>query len=133
MRALIYVTIGHEGRRMQTRSYRYVNVKRLTTKKLWNQFEATFIRPGNIKYDRYLLLTWKQQKKETVEQFHLALKELSDYYNLGTLRRSIDTEHFHSVHERYGSTEGITQENGDPNSNFYSKWCLQSADHNSRR
>ena len=41
VRALIYVSICHEERRMQTRSYRYVNVKRLTTKELWNQFEAT--------------------------------------------------------------------------------------------
>ena len=36
VRVLIYLTIGHEGRRMHTRNNPHVNVKRLTTKNFGN-------------------------------------------------------------------------------------------------
>ena len=36
-------------------------------------------------FDRYFLLTRKQKKDETVEQFHLALKELVEHCNVGEI------------------------------------------------
>ena len=83
MRAFIYLTIGRDGRRIQNKNNPHLNVERLTTKELWDQLEANFTRPRNITYDRYLLLTRKQKKDETVEQFHLTLKELAEHCNLG--------------------------------------------------
>ena len=45
----------------------------------------TFIRPRNVTFDRYLLLTRLQQKGETVEQFHFALRTLAEFCQLGAL------------------------------------------------
>ena len=44
VRALIYLTIGHEGGRIHTRNHPHKNVERLTTKELWNQLDAIFVR-----------------------------------------------------------------------------------------
>ena len=44
VRALIYLTIGLEGGRIHTRNHPHKNVERLTTKELWNHFDAIFVR-----------------------------------------------------------------------------------------
>ena len=45
--------------------------------------EATFIRQRNITFDRYMLLTTKQSKGESIERFFGKLKELSKNCDLG--------------------------------------------------
>ena len=45
--------------------------------------EATFIRQRNITFDRYMLLTTKQSKGESIEHFFDKLKELSENCDLG--------------------------------------------------
>ena len=94
---------------MHTRTNPHVNVERLTTKELWDQLEAIFIRPRNITCDRYLLLTRKQKKDETVEQFHLALKKLVEHCNLGSIEDELIRDIFFSKYERYGDQEGMTK------------------------
>ena len=42
-------------------------------------------RPRNVTFDRYLLLTRRQQKGETMEQFHSALSSLAEFCQLGAL------------------------------------------------
>ena len=54
----------------------------LTTVELWNIMEATFTRQRNITFDRYMLLTTKQMKRESIEHFFSKLKELSENYDL---------------------------------------------------
>ena len=44
-----------------------------------------FIRPRNDTFDRYLLLTRRQQKGQTMEQFHSALRSLPAFCQLGAL------------------------------------------------
>ena len=56
----------------------------LTTVALWNIMEATFIRQRNITFDRYLLLTTKQSKGESIGHFFGKLKELSENCELGS-------------------------------------------------
>ena len=56
----------------------------LTTAELWNIMEATFIRQRNITFDRYMLLTTKQSKGESIEHFFGNLKELSENCELGS-------------------------------------------------
>ena len=84
-KSMIYLTIGIEGRRMHTRKYPHTNVENITTQQLWEELELTFIRPRNVTFDRYLLLTRRQQKGETVEQFHSALRSLAEFCQLGAL------------------------------------------------
>ena len=57
-KSLIYFNLGIEGRKMHAR---------------------TFIRPRNVTFDRYLLLTRKQHQGETMEQFHSALRSLAEH------------------------------------------------------
>ena len=82
---MVYLTIGIEGRRKHTRKYPHTNVENITTQQLWEELELTFIRPRNVTFDRYLLLTRRQQKGETMEQFHSALRYLAEFCQLGTL------------------------------------------------
>ena len=84
-KSMVYLTIGIEGRRMQTRKYPHTNVENITTQQLWEELELTFIRPRNVTFDRYLLLTRRQQKGETMEQFHSALRSLAEFCQLGAL------------------------------------------------
>ena len=84
-KSMIYLTIGFEGRRMHTRKNPHTNVEKITTQQLWEELEPTIIRPRNVTFDRYLLLTRRQQKGETMEQFHSALRSLAEFYQLGGL------------------------------------------------
>ena len=84
-KSMIYLTIVIEGRRMYTRRYPHTNVENITTLQLWEELELTFIRPRNVTFDRYLLLTRRQQKRETMEQFHSALRSLAEFCQLGAL------------------------------------------------
>ena len=84
-KSMIYLTIGIEGRRMHIRKYPHTNVENITTQQLWEELELTFIRPRNVTFDRYLLLTRRQQKGETMVQFHSALRSLADFCQLWAL------------------------------------------------
>ena len=72
-----------EGRKMH--SGNFPNVETKTTKEIWEELELTFIRPRNVKFDRYLLLTRRQQRGETMEQYHLAVRSLAEHCQLGAL------------------------------------------------
>ena len=87
-RSMIYLTIGIEGRRIHTRKNPHTNVENITTKQLWEELELTFIRPRNVTFDRYLLLTRRQQKGETMEQFYSALRSLAEFCQLGAWKKT---------------------------------------------
>ena len=77
VRSIICLSIGQEGRKMYARRVPHTDVEALSTIKLSEQLETTFIRTRNITYDRFLLFTRGQKKEQTVEQFHLALFEIA--------------------------------------------------------
>ena len=88
-KSMVYLTIGIEGRRMHTQKYPHTNVEKITTLQLWEELDLTLIRPRNVTFDRYLLLTRRQQKGETVEQFHSALRSLAEFCQLGALENGL--------------------------------------------
>ena len=88
-KSLAYLTIGIEGRMMHTRKYPHTNVENIMTLQLWEELELKFIRPRNVTFDNYLLLTRRQQKGETMEQFHSALRSLAEFCQLGALEDSL--------------------------------------------
>ena len=55
----------------------------LTTAELWTIMESAFICQRNITFDRYVLLTTKQTRGESIEHFFGQLKELSENCELG--------------------------------------------------
>ena len=63
-KSLIYLSLGIEGRKMHARKFPHTNVENKTTQEIWEELELTFIRPRNVTFDRYLLLTRKQQRGE---------------------------------------------------------------------
>ena len=76
--SLLYLSIGTEGRGLLTQKFPHDNIYDLTTLKLWEMMEIVFIRPRNITFDRYVFVSRKQKKGETVEQFYSILKELAE-------------------------------------------------------
>ena len=81
--SLMYLSLGMEGRRVFNSKNSTVNLETISTKDLWDVLNTTFIRIHNITFDRYLLLTPKQQKGEPIEKFYGHLKELSENCDLG--------------------------------------------------
>ena len=88
-KSLIYLSLGIEGRKMHARKFPHTNVEAKSTMELWEELEQTFIRPRNVTFDRYLLLTRKQHRGETMEQFHSALRSLAEHCQLGYLEDAL--------------------------------------------
>ena len=70
---------------MHARKFPHTNVETKSTMELWDELEQKFIRPRNVTFDRYLLLTRKQHRGETVEQIHSALRSLVEHCRLADL------------------------------------------------
>ena len=83
--SLIYLSLGIEGQKMHARKFPHTNVENKTTQEIWEELELTLIRPRNVTFDRYLLLTLKQQRGETMEQFNSALSSLAEHCQLAQL------------------------------------------------
>ena len=79
----MYLSLGTEGRRVFNSKNSTFNVDEISTRNLWDVLNKSFIRIHNITFDRYLFLTRKQQKGETIEKFYGHLKELSEDCDLG--------------------------------------------------
>ena len=75
--SLMYLSLGTEGRRGFNSQNSAVNLNEISTKIIWDLLNNTFIRIHNIIFDRYLFLTRKQQKIQSIEKFYGHLKELS--------------------------------------------------------
>ena len=93
-KSLIYLGLGIEGRKMHARKFPHTNVENKTTKDIWEEPELTFIRLRNVKFDRYLLLTRKQQRGETMEQSHSALRVLAEHCQLAHLEDELLRDKF---------------------------------------
>ena len=74
---------------MHARRFPHTNVENKTTQEVWEELEVIFIRPRNVTFDRYLLLTRKQQRGETMEQFHSALRALAEHCQLAHLENEL--------------------------------------------
>ena len=85
VKSLIYLSLEVEGRKMHGRKFPHTNVETKTKQEIWEELEITFIRQRNVTFDGYLLLTRRQQRGETMEQFHSALRSLAEHCQLGHL------------------------------------------------
>ena len=70
---------------MHARKFLHTNVESKSTMELWDELEQTFIWPRNVTFDRYLLLTSKQHRGETMAQFHWTLRSLAEHCQLADL------------------------------------------------
>ena len=102
-KSLIYLSLGIEGQNMHARKFPHTNVEAKTTMERWDELEQTFTRPRNVTFDRYLLVTRKQQRGETMEQFHSALRSLAEHCQLGYLEDALLEDRFNNGF--YGLTD----------------------------
>ena len=89
-KSLIYLSLGIEGRKIHSRKFTHTNVAKKSTLEIWDELEQTIIRPRNVTFDRYLLLTRKQHCGETMEQFHSALRILAQHCQLAHLEDTVN-------------------------------------------
>ena len=76
VRSYIYLSLGNEGQRRLSQHYPDLKIQETSTKAFWNRLEHLFIKDRNVTFDRYEAFTRKQNKTETLEQFHCGLTEL---------------------------------------------------------
>ena len=81
--SMLYLSLGTEGRRIICSRNPHLKMDILTTVEIWQIMETTFIRQRNITCDRYMLLTTKQSKGESIELFFGKLKEVSENCDFG--------------------------------------------------
>ena len=79
---MLYRNLGTEARRITFIRNPQLNMDTLTAE-LWKIMEDAFIYPRNILFNRYMLLTTKQSKGESIEHFFVKLKELPKNCDLG--------------------------------------------------
>ena len=84
-KSLKYLSLGVEGSKMHGRKFPHTNVETKTTQEIWEELEITFIRPRNVTFDQYLLLTRRQQRGEAMKPFHSALCSLAEHCQRGHL------------------------------------------------
>ena len=82
--SMLNLSLGTKGRRIICSRNPHLKMDMLTTVELWNIMESTFFRQRNLTFDRYMLLTTKQSKGESIKNFSGKLKELSENCDLGS-------------------------------------------------
>ena len=76
VRSYIYLSLGNEGKRRLSQHYPDFKIQKTSTRAFWNRLEHLFIKDRNVTFDRSEAFSRKQNKTETLEQFHCGLTEL---------------------------------------------------------
>ena len=76
VKSYIYLSLGNEGQRRLNQPYPDLKIQEISTRAFWDRLEHLFIKDRNVTFDRYEAFTRKQNKTETLEQFHCGLTEL---------------------------------------------------------
>ena len=95
-----------------------VNLDEISTKNLWDILNKTSIRIHNITFDRYLLLTQKQQKSEPIEKFYGHLKEPSENSDLGKKGHTIIRDVFIANMQNNDIRNELLHETVEPEKSF---------------
>ena len=96
-RRYIYLCLGAECQRKETQYYPDLKNQEITTNDFWERLRRLFVKKRNVTFDRYEAFTWKQEKTETIEQYHCSLTELlikwnSNYSTATTQMTTMKTE-----------------------------------------
>ena len=95
--SMLYISLDAEGRRIICSRNPHLKMGILTTVELWTIMESTFIRQRNGTFDRYMLLTTKQSKVESIEHVFGILKELSENCDLGNQKDTLIRDLFIAI------------------------------------
>ena len=104
--SMLYLSLDTEGRRIICSRNPHLKIVILTTVELWQIMESTFIRRRNITFDRYMLLTNKKSKGESIEDFFWKIEGI-----VRELRSWKSRKYFHqrSIHCHYARSRNSTR------------------------
>ena len=83
VRSILYLALGAEGKRVFAQKHPRVKVLGISFKEFYELLESAFIKPTNITFERYKLLSRKQKDRESYEQFWGALSDLARSSEIG--------------------------------------------------
>ena len=81
--SILYLALGAEGKRVFTQKHPMVKVLGISFKEFYELLESAFIKPTNITFERYKLLSRKQKDRESYEQVWGALSDLARSCEIG--------------------------------------------------
>ena len=83
VRSILYLALGAEGKRVFAQKHPRVKVLGISFKEFYELLESAFIKPTNITFERYKLLSRKQKDRESCEQFWGELSDLARSCEIG--------------------------------------------------
>ena len=83
VRSTLYLDSGAEGKRVFSRKHSRVKVLAISFKEFLDLLEAAFVKPTDITFERYRLLSRKQKDRESYEQFWGSLSNLARSCEIG--------------------------------------------------
>ena len=83
VRSILYLALGAEGKRVFAQKHPRVKILGISFKEFYEMLELAFIKPTNITFERYKLLSRKQKDRESYEQFWGALSDLARSCEIG--------------------------------------------------
>ena len=83
VRSNLVLALGAEAKRVFAQKHPRVKVLGISFKEIFNLLETVFIKPTNITFERYKLLSRKQNDRESYEKFWGALSDLARSCEIG--------------------------------------------------
>ena len=77
VRSILYLALGAEGKRVFAQKHPRAKVLGILFKEIFELLEVAFIKPTNITFERYKLLSRKLKDRKSYEQFWGALSDLA--------------------------------------------------------
>ena len=83
VRSILYLALRAEGKKVFAQKHPRVKVLGISFKEFYELLESAFIKPTNITFEQYKLLSRKQKDRESYEQFLGALLDLARLCEIG--------------------------------------------------
>ena len=83
VKSVLYLALEVEGKRVFAQKHPRVKVLGISFKEFFELLEAAFIKPTNKTFERYILVRWKQNDRESYEQFWGALSDSAKSCEIG--------------------------------------------------
>ena len=94
VKSLVYLSLGTEASRIYHQRNPHTLIDRCSTNELIYELGITFIRPRNITFDRFQLITVQQNSNEKLETFYSRLRELGSKAALGNVEEDLIKDFF---------------------------------------
>ena len=94
IKSVIYLSLGTEATRLFHHRNPHTIVDRCSTNEIVYELGLTFTRPRNLTFDRFQLITVRQNANENLEKFFSRLRELGSKCALGNVEEDLIKDFF---------------------------------------